>query len=217
LGIDIRDRIICTAFSSVSTEKEIRSALALSSEQGCKATVIDLAGYEQLKEDVANHKNVSLAINFPYQGVTNKLAIAGIVEADKISASKEFYVGLNRFDVSKCNLSKIRDFIKEASLSTNKPINFAVEASWTNSTECLDKICSVLEPYERHALAISTYCKKPDKLKEILEIGKHLLSNGSCRYSYFGALPGKQEGILEILSSGFVYCAIPKQFLSLVI
>ena len=130
---------------------------------------------------------------------------------------KEVYVSLNKFDVQRSQISNIREFIKDMNNSCDKKINFAIEASWINSSESIDKICSVLEPYEKHALAISTYCKKPEKLNEILAIGKHLSSNGSCKYSYFGALPSKQEGIVEILSGGFVYCGVPRQFLGVVI
>jgi hypothetical protein len=209
--------MICTAFSSVTTEREVRMAMAFSSEQSLKCTVIDMACVDFMKEDIAMHKNVAVAINFPYQGASNASTITSINEASNCGLFKEIYISFNRFDASSCNLTKIRTFIKSASSSTNLPINFTIDASWIKNNECLDKICSVLEPYENHSLVLSTYCKKPDKLKEILEFGSHLNSNGSCKYSYFGALPAKKEGIIEILSSGFAYCGVPKQYINLAI
>jgi hypothetical protein len=192
-------------------------AMAFASEQSLKYSVIDMACVDYMKEDIASHKNVCVAINFPYQGISNASVLASIKEASDTKLFKEIYVSLNRFDSSSCNLTKIRNFIKNASSTTNLPINFTIDASWLKNNDCLDKICSVLEPYEQHGLVLSTYCKKPDKLKEILEFGNHLNSNGSCKYSYFGALPGKKDGIVEILSCGFSMCGVPKQFINLAI
>ena len=217
MSIDIRDRIICTSFSSVSTDKEIRASLALSSEQGFKGSLIDLNSYDELIEDVAFHKNVNVAINFPYQGLSNSVVLATAGALSDSYYINDFYITLNKFDVSKSRTSDIRAYIKDLNNSCSKNINFTLELSWLKSLESVDKICSILEPYERHSLSISTYCKKPDKLSDILAIGKHLSSNGSCKYSYFGALPAKKEGIIELMSGGFLYCGVPNQFLGSVI
>lgn len=217
MTIDIRDRVICTAFSSVTTEKEVRASMALSSEQSLRGFVVDNSTYNNMLSDVKEHKNVGVAINFPFQGMTKSATIFSILEIAEIPKVNDLYISLDKFDVTRQSLTNIRDFIKEANQVFSNKINFAIEYSWINSTETLDKVCSILEPYEKHGLIISTYCKKPDKLSDVLAVGSHLNSNGSCKYSYFGALPKNKEGVIEILSSGFVSCAIPKQFLSMII
>lgn len=215
MSIDIRNRVTCTAFSCVTSEKDIRAAMAFSTEHGFRGFLIDSCSYIAMQDDVHNYKKLSLAVNFPYAGLskdTTLQSLASLTEAPKVT---EFFISLDKFDISRGDISSIREYIKHINTVCPQNINFAVEYSWIRSAELLDKICSILEPYERHSLVISTYCQKPDKLQEVLSIGKHLGSNGSCKYSYFGAIPSKKESIIELLSSGFAYCGVPKQYIGL--
>lgn len=168
-----------------------------------------------MQEDVSNYKKMSLAVNFPYSGLSKDMTMQSLAMMVGYKNVTEFFVCLDKFDVCRGDTSSIREYIKHINTICPQNINFAIEYSWIRSTELLDKICSILEPYERHSLVISTYCQKPDKLQEVLSIGKHLGSNGSCKYSYFGAIPSKKESIIELLSSGFAYCGVPKQYISL--
>jgi hypothetical protein len=191
--------------------------MALSSEQKLKGCLIDLYSYHSMKSDVDCHKSISVAVNFPFNGMSQSSIDSSISELASKQNVSDIYVSANRFDIEKCNISDIRSFIKRCDSLANKRLVFCVEYSWIKSLETIDKICSVLEPYEKHSIAISSYYEKPDKLSDLLDIGKHLHSNGSCGYSYFGALPKDKNGIIEILGVGFVSCAVPKQFLSVVI
>lgn len=217
MNLDIRDRIICTAYSTVLSDKEIRSSMAIASEQMLRGCIVDMSTIVRMNSDVSDHKNIFLAINFPFSGMDEKSAIEAISRAGEYTNVKELYVSFDKFLVHSANIGEIRSFVKTANQKYAGPINFSIEYSWVKSKETLDKICSVLEPYERHGLAISTYCKRPDKLGEITSLGKHLSSNGSCRFSYFGALPSKKEGILELISNGFSFCGMPKQFIGMAI
>jgi len=216
LAIDIRDRIVCTAFSPICSEKDIRSAMAFSAEQNLKSCIIDLSGAFYMKEELQNYKKISVAINMPFSGQDSKSLLKNINEVD-LKIFTDLYVSIDKFLVYHSNIGLIRDFIKEANSISKIPINFCMEYSWIRNKETVDKICSVLEPYERHNLSITTYCSKPDRLNDIITIGKYLGSNGSCKFSYLGAIPNKKDGIIEILSSGFSFCGIPKQFIGVVV
>lgn len=217
MSLDIRDRLICTAYSTVLSEKEIRSSMAIASEQMLRGCIVDMSTIVRMKSDASEHKNILLSINFPFSGSDQESCIDSINRASEYTNIKEIYVSFDKFLVQNSNLGEMRSFVKSANQKYSGSINFAVEHSWLKNKETLDKICSVLEPYERHGLAISTYCKRPEKLGEITSLGKYLMSNGSCKFSYFGALPANKDGIVEILSSGFSFCGIPKQFIGMVI
>ena len=210
---DIRDRIICTAFSAIASEKEIRSSMAVTSEQDLRGCVLDLSSIVRMKNEASEHKNIFLAINFPFSGIDEGSCLELIKKSSEFPFIKNIYVSLDKFIVQKPNMGELRSFIQKTSALYKHEINYCLEYCWLKNKETVDKVCSILEPYERHGLVISTYSKKPDKLSEITAIGKHLNSNGSCKYSYFGAIPSKKEGVVEILSSGFAYCAMPRQFL----
>jgi hypothetical protein len=169
--------------------------MAIASEQDLKGCVLDLSSIVRMKNEAAEHKNIFLAINFPFSGIDEGSCLELIKKSSEFPFIKNIYVSLDKFIIQK------------------NEINYCLEHCWLKNKETVDKVCSILEPYERHGLVISTYAKKPDKLSEITAIGKHLNSNGSCKYSYFGAIPSKKEGVVEILSSGFAYCAMPRQFL----
>lgn len=216
MSVDIRDRIICTAFSPISSDKDIRSSMAFSCEQNLRSCIIDSSGAKQLSSELHNYKKLSLAINMPFNGQDTDSVLSMMKNSDLLDFL-DVYVSFDKFLVCYSNIGQIRDFVKEINEICPVPINFGVEYSWIKNREIIDKICSVLEPYEKHNLCLTTYCNKPDKLNEILSIGKYLGSNGSCKFSYLGAIPNKKDGIVEILSSGFSFCGLPKQFLGVVI
>ena len=216
MSVDIRDRIICTAFSAVSSEKDIRSAMAFSAEHGFKSCLLDLSGVKHMYDEVLNYKKISISINLPFGGLDKNSTIS-ILKEIKYENFYDVYISFDKFIINKSNLALIRDFVKESNDCSIIPINFCVEYSWIKNKEIVDKICSILEPYEKHGLCITTFCNKPDKLGDIISVGKHLGSNGSCKYSYLGAIPDKKDGIIEILSSGFSFCGIPKQLMSIAI
>ena len=191
--------------------------MAIASEQMLRGCIVDMSTIVRMKSDVSEHKNIFISVNFPFSGSDQESSIDSIKRISETYSAKEIYVSFDKFLIQSSNLGDLRNFVKSANQKYSGSINFAVEHSWIKNKETLDKICSVLEPYERHGLAVSTYCKRPEKLGEITSLGKYLMSNGSCRFSYFGALPSKKEGVVELLSSGFSFCGIPKQFIGMVI
>lgn len=218
LSIDIRDRIVCVAFSSLYSKKEISSCLALTMEHELNGCLIDPSSIHILEESEEKPDKVYLSINFPYYGLGESCTIKSIENI--IFSHKNSFVPIisfDKFSISNFNINKIRTFIKNIKAISTEELLLCLEISWVNDDDVYDKICSIVEPYEKTRLAISSFSQKPNKITDILSVGKRLSTNGSCSYDYYGAIPSKKDGIIEILGAGFSNIGVPKHMLSSII
>ena len=218
MRVDLRDRIICTSISSISSINEIRTALAISNEHELKGCLVDSSAYESLKEEVENTENVYLGINFPYHGLSESDSLVLLKKHLDNNKKKVIpIISFDKFTIANFDITKARNFIKQIKIINTDEVVIAAEMSWFSKVESYDKICSILEPYSKVRFALSTFAKKPEKLGEVLKIGKRLGSNGSCSYEYFGALPANTDGITEMFACGFAFVGVPRQMLHYVI
>jgi len=218
MSIDIRDRIVCVSFSSLYSKKEVASCLAVSLEHELNGCLIDLASIPILEGLEEKPSKVYVSVNFPYYGLGDTYTISAL-EILSGSHGNNFIpvVSFDKFSVTNFSINELRSFIKRCKLAINGEMIFCLELSWVNNEDIYDKICSIAEPYEGARLAISSFSKKPNKISDILDVGKRLSMNSACSYDYYGAIPAKKEGVVEILSAGFSNVGVPKHMLSSII
>ena len=218
MSIDIRDRIICVSFSSLYSKKEISSCLALTLEHDLNGCLIDLSSLSILEDVEEKPNKIYVSLNFPYYGLGDSYTLS-ILESLQSKYGKNIIpvISFDKFSISNFNINEVRSFVKSSKSIIKGNLVFCLEIGWVNDEQTYDKICSIAEPYENAKIAVSSFSKKPNKISDVLSIGKRLSLNSACSYDYFGAIPPKKEGIFEILSSGFSNVGVPKHMLSSII